>query len=200
MGFLDNYLTVNQKVKLVHEKFPNHRLIVDIVSMDLDLGRVLIKGEFYRDAADEKPAYTDFAFGNVASYPSQMKRWFVEDTSTSCIGRICSTALALDEKPNREQMEQIEREKTVSADVWATPPQPKNVEAVSTTIAQIAETLGDELMPEAPQCKHGHRIFRTGEKNGREWGGWYCSMKEKKDQCEPVWAVRSATTGNWRVK
>lgn len=204
MGFLDNYLTVNQKVKLIHEKFPKHRLVVEIIEKDLSAGYVLMAAHLYRDASDIHPAYTDFAFGNVSFYPNQMKRWFVEDTATSVIGRVCSTALALDEKPNREQMEQIERSKASEINpsdqgVWASKAAgQEGIPTAGTTIAEIAAQLGNELLPEAPQCPHGHRIFRTGQKNGREWGGWYCVEKSKAAQCPPIWGVKVPATGQWR--
>ena len=111
MGFLDNYLTVNQKIKLLHEKYPHHRLVTEIVEVDLSAGWVLFRCSFYRDEMQKEPTFTDFAYGNVAFYPNNMKRWFVEDTSTSVQGRVAAVALALDEKPNRETMEQIERTK-----------------------------------------------------------------------------------------
>jgi len=205
MGFLDNYLTVNQKIKLLHEKYPNHRLITAIVDYDLDKGYVIMMCDFYRDAADEHPSHRDYAYGNVAFYPNQMKRWFVEDTSTSVQGRVAAVALALDEKPNRETMEQIERTKAkdINPDdqgAWGIKAsEQESIPTAATTIEQIASSLGGEQIAESPTCEHGHMIFRTGEKNGREWGGWYCSEKLKSNQCPPKWAVRSATSGNWRL-
>jgi hypothetical protein len=205
MGFLDNYLTVNQKIKLLHEKYPNHRLIPNIIEHDLAAGYVLIMCDFYRDANDSEPAYRDFAYGNVAFYPNQMKRWFVEDTSTSVQGRVAAVALALDEKPNRETMEQIERVKSkdINADdqgAWGIKAAEQELmPTAALVVEQIAQNLGGEMVVESPICAHGHMIFRTGEKNGREWGGWYCTEKQKANQCPVVWAVRSATTGNWRM-
>ena len=113
MGFLDNYLTVNQKVQMAHEKYPEHKIIANIIEHDLAAGYVLVQADFYRHKDDEKPAYRDFAYGNVAFYPNNMKRWFVEDTTSSAIGRVIAVALGLGEKPNRETMEQIERSKAV---------------------------------------------------------------------------------------
>lgn len=205
MGFLDNYLTVNQKVQMAHERFPNHKIIANIVEHDLATGYILVMADFYRDAIDEKPSHRDFAYGNVAFYPNQMKRWFVEDTTTSAIGRVLSVALGLDEKPNRETMEQIERTKAkdINADdqgAWGI--KASNQEAMATAATSMQEleaSLGSEVVAESPLCQHGHMIFRTGEKAGREWGGWFCVEKTKSKQCPAVWAVRSATTGNWRI-
>jgi hypothetical protein len=70
----------------------------------------------------------------------------------------------------------------------------------ATVTAELEAQLGSEVMAESPICQHGHMIFKHGEKNGREWGGWFCTEKTKSAQCDAVWAVRSATTGNWRIK
>ena len=206
MGFLDNYLTVNQKVQLAHEKFPKHKIIANIIEHDLAAGYVLVQADFYRDASDVAPSFRDFAYGNVAFYPNQMKRWFVEDTTTSAIGRVLSVALGLDEKPNRETMEQVERSKAkdINADdqsAWGIKAaSQESMPTAATVTAELEAQLGSEVMAESPICQHGHMIFKHGEKNGREWGGWFFTEKTKSAQCEAVWAVRSATTGNWRIK
>ena len=205
MGFLDNYLTVNQKVQMAHEKYPEHKIIANIIEHDLAAGYVLVQADFYRHKDDEKPAYRDFAYGNVAFYPNNMKRWFVEDTTSSAIGRVIAVALGLGEKPNRETMEQIERSKAVEVNrddqgAWGIKAsEQESMPTAATAIADIQSQLGAEQIAEAPICAHGHMIFKTGEKNGREWGGWFCTEKSKAQQCPAVWAVRSVTTGNWRL-
>ena len=205
MGFLDNYLTVNQKVQMAHEKYPEHKIIANIIEHDLAAGYVLVQADFYRHKDDEKPAYRDFAYGNVAFYPNNMKRWFVEDTTSSAIGRVIAVALGLGEKPNRETMEQIERSKAADLNrddqgAWGIKAsEQESMPTAATAIADIQSQLGAEQIAESPICAHGHMIFKTGEKNGREWGGWFCTEKSKANQCQATWAVRSATTGNWRL-
>lgn len=205
MGFLDNYLTVNEKVKLAHERFPNCKIMANIIEHDLSVGYVLVQADFYRDTTDLAPAFRDFAYGNVAFYPNQMKRWFVEDTTSSAIGRVIAVALALSEKPNRETMEQVERSRTIDDQgAWGIKAaEQESMPTAATAIEQLSGVLGAEVIAESPTCKHGHMIFRTGEKNGREWGGWYCPEKGKQYQCKapdsPIWGVKSATTGLWRI-
>ena len=205
MGFLDNYLTVNQKVQMAHEKYPDHKIIANIIEHDLQAGYVLVQADFYRHKDDEKPAYRDFAYGHQAFYPNNMKRWFVEDTTSSAIGRVIAVALGLGEKPNRETMEQVERmsSKDVNADdqgAWGIKAaKQENIPTAATVIERIADSLGGEQIAESPTCDHGHMIFTVGEKNGREWGGWFCTEKTRSAQCPAKWAVRSATTGNWRL-
>ena len=205
MGFLDNYLTVNQKVQMAHEKYPEHKIIANIIEHDLAAGYVLVQADFYRHKDDEKPAYRDFAYGNVAFYPNNMKRWFVEDTTSSAIGRVIAVALGLGEKPHRETMEQIERSKAVEINrddqgAWGIKAsEQESMPTAATAIADIQSQLGAEQIAEAPICTHGHMIFKTGQKNGREWGGWFCTEKSKAQQCPAAWAVKSVTSGNWRL-
>lgn len=205
MGFLDNYLTVNQKVQMAHEKYPEHKIIANIIEHDLAAGYVLVQADFYRHKDDEKPAYRDFAYGNVAFYPNNMKRWFVEDTTSSAIGRVIAVALGLGEKPNRETMEQIERSKAADLNrddqgAWGIKAsEQESMPTAATAIADIQSQLGAEQIAEAPICAHGHMIFKTGQKNGREWGGWFCTEKSKAQQCPAAWAVKSVTSGNWRL-
>ena len=154
-----------------------------------------------------QPAFRDFAYGNVAFYPNNMKRWFVEDTSTSVQGRVAAVALALDEKPNREQMEQIERTKAKDINpndqgVWGiNASAQESMATAATATAEIASQLGGEIIEESPICLHGHMIFRTGKKkDGDEYGGWFCPEKAREKQCPPAWAVRSASNGMaWRL-
>ena len=206
MGFLDNYLTVNQKVQMAHEKYPEHKIIANIIEHDLAAGYVLVQADFYRHKDDEKPAYRDFAYGNVAFYPNNMKRWFVEDTTSSAIGRVIAVALGLGEKPNRETMEQIERSKANEMNpsdqgAWGIQAaKQENIPTAALVMHNLEAQLGAELTAESPICEHGnHMIFKMGEKNGREWGGWFCTEKSKAQQCPAAWAVKSVTSGNWRL-
>ena len=209
MGFLDNYLTVNEKVKLAHEKFPNLRIVANIIEHDLGAGFALVQADFYRDAADPVPAFRDFAYGNVAFYPNNMKRWFIEDTTSSAIGRVISVALATNEKPNRETMEAIEKSNVRQIDsddqgAWGIKAaKQEDMPTAATSVEELSERLGSEVIDAPPVCEHGrHRIFKTGKKaNGDEWGGWFCVEKPKDQQCQVAWAVRSASNGmNWRLK
>lgn len=42
--------------------------------------------------------------------------------------------------------------------------------------------------PAAPSCVHGVRVFKTGEKNGKRWGGYLCAAGQgATDKCPPQW-------------
>lgn len=49
------------------------------------------------------------------------------------------------------------------------------------TVTQL--NTGSELKT----CNHGVREYRSGTKNGKDWGAWFCPSKNKSDQCKPIW-------------
>ena len=67
--------------------------------------------------------------------------------------------------------------------------------------AEIVNQLGGELIGEAPQCKHGHMLWRekAKDKPGKDWGGYFCSEKLKANQCAPMWHVLGAD-GKWKAQ
>lgn len=41
---------------------------------------------------------------------------------------------------------------------------------------------------EGKTCNHGEMTYRSGDKNGKPWGGWFCpTPKDTPDQCKPIW-------------
>ena len=86
MTFLDNYEDVNSRIKRFRSEFPSGRLIAYVEDANLKEGWILIKAEAYREYEDAVPSAVDYAYGNVATYPANLKKWFVEDTITSAYG------------------------------------------------------------------------------------------------------------------
>jgi hypothetical protein len=107
MSFLDNYETVNQKVIRLHATYPTNRIETSIIDWNAEKGFILIECRIYRRYEDEKPAAIDYAHGMVGAYNVQMKRWYVEDTVSSAIGRCASVVLGTETKPSLESMEQV---------------------------------------------------------------------------------------------
>lgn len=201
MSFLDNYETVNQKVIRLHATYPNNRIETSIVDWNPEKGFILIECRIYRHYEDEKPAAIDYAHGMVGAYNVQMKRWYVEDTVSSAIGRCASVVLGTETKPSRESMEQVEvmPKSFVEDDPWSKPFGEDGFHTASSAIDEIKSQLGGELIAEAPKCSHGHRVFRSkpADKPGKDWGGWFCVEKLKSNQCTPLWYVL-ASDGQWK--
>jgi hypothetical protein len=71
------------------------------------------------------------------------------------------------------------------------------IPSLGSSMDEIAKQLGGELVQEAPQCSHGHRVWRTGTsaKTGKDWANFSCVGK-KPNQCEPLWYVFTSR-GKW---
>jgi hypothetical protein len=66
-------------------------------------------------------------------------------------------------------------------DYWTTPVNEymKVVDAPVTlekAMENVTAIMGTGEAQEAPECKHGHMQWREGDKNGRAWGGYFCSV------------------------
>jgi hypothetical protein len=196
MSFLDGYETVNQKVIRLHATYPTNRIETSIIDWSPEKGYILIECRIFRHYDDEKPAAIDYAHGMVTAYNVQMKRWYVEDTVSSAIGRCASVVLGTETKPSRESMEQVETlpKAFIDDDPWSRPFGEDGFTTASSAIDDIKAKLGGELVAEAPTCVHGHRVWREGvsAKTGKEWANYSCTEKSKATQCPPIWYVRSS--------
>ena len=199
MSFLDNYETVNQKVIRLHATYPTNRIETSIIDWNAEKGFILIECRIYRRYEDEKPAAIDYAHGMVGAYNVQMKRWYVEDTVSSAIGRCASVVLGMETKASKESMEQVEHmpKAFVEEDPWAKPIWEEGFTTAKTAVQEIQATLGGVQVAAAPICPHGHMIWRAGEKAGKAWGGYMCVEKSKPKQCSPRWYVL-ASDGQWK--
>lgn len=198
-GFLDNYETVNQKVQRLHATWPTNRIETSIIDWNPEKGFIMIECRIYRQYEDEKPAAIDFAHGMVGAYNVQMKRWYVEDTVSSAIGRCASVVLGSEEKPTREQMQQVEQmpKAFVEDDPWAKPIWEDGFTTAKTAVDQIKSELGGQLETESPICAHGHMILKEGDKNGKPYRGHVCPEKVKANQCRAIWYVLGSD-GKWK--
>jgi len=203
MGFLDNYEDVNARIKRFRTEFPSGRLVAYIEDIDIIKGTVLVKAEAYREYEDAVPSAVDYAFGNVAMLTNNMKKWLIEDTVTSAYGRVIGLLTPSEHaRPTVQDMQKVE---TLPAD-----PDPwsnkafamENIPTMGEAVKEIGTQLGGELVKEAPQCHHGHMVWRqqTKEKldqGGKNWGGYMCPEKLKANQCTPRWYVL-ASDGKWK--
>jgi hypothetical protein len=200
-GFLDGYETVNQKVIRLHATYPTNRIETSIIDWNSEKGYILIECRIYRHYEDEKPAAIDFAHGMVGAYNVQMKRWYIEDTVSSAIGRCASVVLGTETKPSLESMQQVETmpKAFVEDDPWAKPIWEDGFTTAKSAVEQIKDQLGGQMESESPICKHGHMILKEGTspKTGKPYHGYVCPEKVKTSQCPPVWMVLGSD-GKWK--
>jgi hypothetical protein len=194
-GFLDNYELANDTIKRFRHEFPSGRIVALIEDANLSEGWILFKAEIYREFEDAVPSAVDYAYGNVATYPANMKKWFVEDTSTSCISRAIKLLSPTETRASREDMARVEYEPTPTNDLWATLTVKQTeietgTEHVGNVIAMVKEKLDEPATPQPnPFCKHGEMLFKSGTsaKTGNPYQGYTCISKNREDQCKPVW-------------
>jgi hypothetical protein len=203
MGFLDNYETVNQKVIRLHATYPTNRIETSIIDWNAEKGYILIECRIYRRYEDEKPAAIDYAHGMVGAYNPQMKRWYIEDTVSSAIGRCASVVLGTETKPSLESMEQVETmpKAFIEEDLWSKPFGEDGFATAQSAMNEIQSKLGGELIPEAPICAHGHMILKEGisPKTSKPYRGHVCTEKIKANQCSPIW-YEVSPNGGWKAR
>jgi hypothetical protein len=219
MGFLDNYEGNKERTDRWIATYPLGRLEAHIIEFNAEKGSILVQAKAWRNQEESEPAGIDYAFGYLAAYNANMKRWFVEDTVTSALMRVMALVMGGTEKATKETMQQVETmsTKVATADVkqeydyWTTKfgdvpswdsqeaAQEAGVPTLGTAVNEIASQLGGELVKEAPQCPHGHMIWREGvsAKTGKAWANYSCTEKNKATQCQPNWYVLTSD-GTWK--
>jgi hypothetical protein len=183
----DEYEDVNARIKRFRAAYPVGRIETDIVECDLDKGYVLIRARVYREHEDLVPAAVDYAFGHQAFYRENMKRWYVEDTTTSAIGRAISLLMPVEARATKQNMDQVENAPIV--DVWATLPASEgSAVSIGSAVEVLKAQLGGEITEAIPSCQHGRMLWKEGvsAKTGNAYKGWVCPSKAK-PQCPPRW-------------
>ena len=188
-NFLDNYETANATIKRFWQEFPNGRINPIIDDKDLLKGYIFVKTEIYRDHNDTLPAVVDYAYGNVAFYPENMKKWCVEDTVTSSISRAIKLLSPSENRPSYEDMERVEK--------LAAVPYPKSLDDVYIpselkNVGEALEELAEAIITGQPgdkECQHGFMIRKEGisPKTGKPYKGWTCPSKNRDFQCKAIW-------------
>lgn len=189
---LAEYETIAARIKRFRTEFISGRIETSIIDVDLVKGHILIEARVYREHEDVSPAAIDYAYGNQAFYNQNMKRWFVEDTTSSAIGRAISLLTPGEHRSTQETMAQVVTDSPalLDSDPWATltitaepAPQP-----LAHGLSLIQGALGGQISDEAQTCAHGRMNWKEGisAKTNSAYKGWVCPSKAK-PQCLPVW-------------
>jgi hypothetical protein len=196
-GFMDNYEGNKERTDRWLRTFPNGRLEAHIIEFNAEKGYVLIQAKAWRNQEETQPAGIDYAFCYRDAYPEKMRRWMIEDTTTSALMRVMALIMGGTEKATKETMEKVN-----AADVydpWTT----KFGDVPSYKTAEEAEMSGtpsfgsSEESPAAPECRHGAMRWNQSKPEApKSWGGYFCSEKIKEHQCTPRWYVLRST-GKW---
>lgn len=104
---LDDYEDVAARVLRFQKAYPEGRIVTDVIQFNPEKGIVLISAQIYRNAIDTLPAGVDYAFGDASTFNTGMRKWYVEDTCSSAIGRALSLVLETQKKPTKQNMAQV---------------------------------------------------------------------------------------------
>jgi hypothetical protein len=207
MSFLDGYEDIAARIARFQKTHPSGRIETSIIDFNAKEGYILVEARVYREHEDTLAAGIDYAFGHVSTFNTQMKKWYVEDTVSSAIGRSLNLVLGAinlpegvsNARPTRQNMEQVEHSTpVVDADPWAIS-KDIGVPNIGSAIEAITDKIGAEVMAEAPRCQHGTRVWREGtsQKTGKAWANFSCTEKSKTSQCDPLWYVMTSS-GTWK--
>ena len=212
---LDNYEDVQSRVKRFQEAFPVGRIVCDVIQFDAVKGHILVAASVYREHEDTLPAAVDYAFGDAATYPAQMRKFYVEDTCTSAIGRSISLILETTSKATKQDMAKVERIKNDERsavianaalavnNTWDefVSEEPKQEVTTLSEAAEMVQQAFGEAEP-IPTCSHGTRTIKQGvSAAGKPWQGALCEVRgaSKGERCPAIWYVMSKETGKWKL-
>jgi len=214
---LEDYETVEERLVKFWKDHPDGR--IDTLLVDSTLQRFIVKAFVYRTEVDAQAWTTGYAEETVSTRGVNSTS-ALENCETSAIGRALANAgyVTKGKRPSREEMSKVKAAEPkpfaeklndriitpVEDDPWtvkAVEPAPSAADAV----ALVQEVLGaTKIDKDIPHCKHGERLWRTGNKNGKAWANMSCPVQPQRqqtwaevDKCDPIWYVIDAN-GAWK--
>ena len=188
--------------------YPMGRSDISVVSHDPVNGYILVQATLWRDAKDATPAVSNIAFGSRETYIPNMKKFYVEDTATSALGRAIIILKGSDKTATRDDMRKVDNEplknnygKSGNAQLIELALRKSFRDDAKSEGELQAWSVGDAIatiptQPQQQECSHGLMILKEGiAKTGKPYYGYVCSAP-KPDQCDARWHKLTAA-GSW---
>ena len=210
---LADYETVEVRLEKFIKDYPAFRISTELEVVEAT--RYIVKAYLFKNAEDSVAWATGYAEETVTSRGVNQTS-ALENCETSAIGRALANAgyAPKGKRPSREEMSKVVATKVVKPpaqevkpddqDYWTTPVgEYRGVVDAPVTLDKAMETIaavmGTGEAQESPSCKHGHMQWREGEKNGKAWGGFMCSVVNHQGgepKCPALWYVINSQ-GKW---
>jgi len=220
---LADYEPVEVRLEKFIKDYPAFRIATELEVVEAT--RYIVKAYLFKDVSDSVAWATGYAEETVTSRGVNQTS-ALENCETSAIGRALANAgyAPKGKRPSREEMTKVVSKKAekpaiqdleaaiksadaepAEQDYWTTPVgQYNKVVDAPVTFAKAVDTvfsiLGTGEAAESPSCKHGHMQWREGEKNGKAWGGFMCTIVNHQGgepKCSAIWYV-VGSDGKWQ--
>ena len=200
---LADYEPVEVRLEKFIKDYPAFRISTELEVVEAT--RYIVKAYLFKNAEDGVAWATGYAEETVTSRGVNQTS-ALENCETSAIGRALANAgyAPKGKRPSREEMTKVVATKVVKPavqdvkaddqDYWTTPVNEYRgvVDAPVTlekAMENVAAIMGTGEAVEAPSCEHGHMQWREGEKNGKAWGGYFCTYANRTGEakCPTKW-------------
>jgi hypothetical protein len=213
---LNEYEDVATLNKWFISNFPLGRSDISVISHDPKEGYILIQATLWRDSSDNCPAVSNIAFGSRETYIPNMKKFYVEDTATSALGRAIILLKGSDKTATKDDMQKVEvksepnsyekklqerrygsagsRSAAVEDALRASfAVENKQDDPQAWSVAEVVDQIGASTPNEPPSCEHGHILKQGISKTGKPYYGYVCKGKVTE---HAKWAKMTAN-GKW---
>jgi len=195
---LADYEPVEVRLEKFIKDYPTFRIATELELVEKD--RYIVKAYLYKVDSDVIAWSTGYAEETVSSRGVNQTS-ALENCETSAIGRALANAgyAPKGKRPSREEMTKVvatkvakppvQEVKADDQDYWTTPVNEyKGVVDAPVTLEKamenVAAIMGTGEAVEAPSCEHGHMQWREGQKNGKAWGGYFCTYANRTGEAE----------------
>ena len=177
---ISQYSTVAERIDKFWEKFPNGRILTDIVHFSSE--QVVVQAGIYLDREDSRPVTTDFAEERPDTSPVNRVS-MVENCTTSAIGRALADLggeFTGSKRPSAEEMQKVARHENRQAarDWLAEAKELQDVDALRLLWAEASKAgASPELLGQVKNL--AEQLSADGESGGNP-GSVPASKKAKK--------------------
>ena len=154
---LSKYIPVHSRITSFYEKYPDGRIVTELVSLNEDSGFVCIKASAFRCRDDAEPSATGHAF-EIRSQGYVNNTSFIENGETSSIGRaLANLGFAIENGiASREEMQKVNRMTAQAAQNGgsSTQTRPQDLSPPQTQQSQVARAAHNNVFLQQSESRH----------------------------------------------